>query len=317
MANIKQIKLPSGTTYDIVDQGARDLIEQLSGYTYYIGVTTTALTDGSTTNPIVVNDQSVTANTGGIVTYQNAEFIFNGTAWQEFGDLGALGALAYKDNASASYTPSGTINAPAFTGSSATISLSYTPSGTVAAPTFTGSQATITASYTPSGNVTLYSVHTAVEPGTTGYKPSGTVSLTAPTITLSTSSITPISSVGSLPTATMPVLTTTVTNEVLTLSWTAGTFDAGALPTFGNAVSFATAVSSVTSGTATFTGSQVGFTFNFSGNAGDATATYTPSGTNTAPTFTGSAATLSTNYTPAGNVAQPIFTGTASTITVS
>ena len=265
MANIKQIKLPSGTTYDIVDQGARDLIDALSNYTAYLGVTTTVLTDGSTTNPIVINGENVTAKAGSIATYQHAEFIFNGTAWQEFGDLSALGALAYKDSASTSYTPAGTVTQPTFNGTEGNISAAFTPAGTVTINTGTG-----TANYTPAGNVTV----------------------NAPTVTLSTSSITPIASVGSLPSATMPVLSTTVANEVLTLSWTAGTFDAGSLPTMGNAVTVATGVSSVTAGSATFSGTGVQLTASFSGTAGNATGTFTPAGTVTRPTFNGTAATI-------------------------
>lgn len=312
MANIKQITLPSGTTYDIVDQGARDLIEQLSGYTYYIGVTTTALTDGSTTNPITVNGESVTATTGGIVTYQNAEFIFNGTAWQEFGDLGALGALAYKDSASGTYTPAGTVTQPTFSGTQATISSTYTPAGSVTAPTFSGTQGNISASYTPAGNVSI-----STGSGTANYTPAGNVSVDAPTVTLSTTNIAPVSNVGTLPSATMPVLTTTVTNEVLTLGWTAGTFDAGTLPTLGSNVSVATGVSNVTAGSASFTGTGVQLTASFSGTAGTATGTFTPAGTVTAPTFNGTEATISATYTPAGTVTQPTFSGTQATINVS
>ena len=89
---IKQITLPSGTTYDIVDQGARELIAGLSGSTQFLGVTTTELEDGVTTNPtITVNGESVTASAGGIATYESKEFIYNGTVWQEFGDLSGLG----------------------------------------------------------------------------------------------------------------------------------------------------------------------------------------------------------------------------------
>ena len=65
MANIKKITLPSGTTYDIVDQGARDLIDEMSGYTDFLGVTTTALTDGATTNPIIA---VITINLGTITS---------------------------------------------------------------------------------------------------------------------------------------------------------------------------------------------------------------------------------------------------------
>ena len=98
MADISKITLPSGNTYDIKDAVARAAIAELSGSTYIIGVTTTPLTDGATTNPIVVNGSSVTAKNGGIAFYQNGEFVFNGTQWFEFGDTSTLGALAYKDS---------------------------------------------------------------------------------------------------------------------------------------------------------------------------------------------------------------------------
>ena len=117
---IKQITLPvSGvaTTYDIVDQGARDLIEQLQAYTDYLGVTTTPLSDGATTNPITIVGvvDPVTAKKGNIANSGSAEFIFNGSSWAEFGDLSGLGALAFKDSASASYTPAGTMTDPTIT----------------------------------------------------------------------------------------------------------------------------------------------------------------------------------------------------------
>lgn len=312
MANIKQITLPTGTTYDIVDQGARELIEELSKYTDYLGVTSTALVDGSTTNPITINGESVTAVTGNIATYQSAEFIFNGTAWQEFGDLSGLGALAYKDSASTSYTPVGTVTQPTFSGSNATISIPYTPAGTLTQPVFSGSAATISAAFTPAGTVTL-----GIGSGAVNYTPTGSVSLTAPTVELSTVQGSFMTGVGALPSAVMPVLSTTVANEILTLSWTAGTWDAGSLPTMGAATTVATGVSSVTAGTADFSGTGVQLTAAFSGTAGNATATYTPVGSVTTPTFSGTEIVLSTSYTPSGTVTQPTFNGTATTITVS
>ena len=105
MPDISQITMPSGTTYNIKDSQARSAKN-------WIGITTTALTDGATTNPITINGQSVTAVEGNIASYDEAEFIFNGSAWQEFGDLSDLGTLAYKDSASGSYTPQGSVSAP-------------------------------------------------------------------------------------------------------------------------------------------------------------------------------------------------------------
>ena len=51
------------------------------------GVTTTALTDGCDTNPITINGESYTAVEGDLVAYQSKEFLFNGTIWQELGDV--------------------------------------------------------------------------------------------------------------------------------------------------------------------------------------------------------------------------------------
>ena len=159
MPDIKKITLPSGNTYDIVDAGARELISALSGSTAFLGLTTTALTDGATTNPITVNGSSVTATTGNIVVYESAEFIWDGAKWVEFGDLSSLGDLAYKDTASVSFSGGTTDKC---LGSDATFTTSVTPtttnikataSGTVVGASSTdkclGSDATFTTSVTP------------------------------------------------------------------------------------------------------------------------------------------------------------------------
>lgn len=117
---LDQVQLPNDqNTYYLRDAEARDVIDTLSNATHFLGVTTTVLTDGDTTNPITINSQSITAVSGDIVIYnagtelapENKEFIWNGTAWQEFGDpsIQNLGNLAFADTASGSYTPSGTI----------------------------------------------------------------------------------------------------------------------------------------------------------------------------------------------------------------
>ena len=53
----------------------------------WLGVTTTELEDGGTTNPIIINSEEVTAVAGDVVTYSDTEFAFNDTAWQEFGGV--------------------------------------------------------------------------------------------------------------------------------------------------------------------------------------------------------------------------------------
>lgn len=60
-------------------------------------VTTTQLTDGATTNPITVDGEPVTVDTGDIAVYNHKEFIWDGSAWDELGDLSGLGEMAFLD----------------------------------------------------------------------------------------------------------------------------------------------------------------------------------------------------------------------------
>lgn len=145
MAEISQITLPSGTTYDLKDASARSA----KGW---IGITTTALTDGSTTNPIIINGVSVTAHAGDIVGVQDSasEFIFNGTAWQEFGNLSDLGALAYEDSASGSFTPAGSVSKPSVIVTPTTASVpNVTDVGSMPTYTVTGETLVIGAGAVP------------------------------------------------------------------------------------------------------------------------------------------------------------------------
>lgn len=110
------------STYDLKDIEARRKIEELAEKTAYIGVTTTPLTDGSTTKFIIIDGQTVEASKGDIAIYGSAQFLWIGTKWQEFGDLSSLGSLAQKDSVSTQYTPEGTI---------ANTDIDYTPEGAV------------------------------------------------------------------------------------------------------------------------------------------------------------------------------------------
>jgi hypothetical protein len=106
--NVKVNDVVTPVEYTLKDAEARELIEQIGHAIYWIGVTTDALTDGATTNPITVNSESVTAKLGGMASYNGSEFVWNGTAWQEMGKNN-FGALAFKSSASGSYTPAGTV----------------------------------------------------------------------------------------------------------------------------------------------------------------------------------------------------------------
>lgn len=343
MPNIKQITLPSGTTYDLVDQGARDLIADIQSYTSYLGVTSTSITDGSTTNPITVNGKSVTAKTGDIVNYGSKEFIWNGSVWQEFGDMSGLGALAYKDSASGSYKPEGTVSQPTFTGKSMTSTGKFTPSGSVNVATDTTktvtayangvTEATGASQYTPSGSINITPSQIKSEPleiiiehssdpqpvyvGGTTYAPSGIVSIPRITVTPSTANFSGIDSVG-----TLPSFSATVENEVLSLSW-----DSGTLPTKASQQTVVTGIESATSTQPVFTGTTVNFKTEDLTTVTKYTGTFT--GTPTylkveipvpdtfSATFAGTEGDVSVTGTTDGTVSKPTFTGTSKTVTVS
>lgn len=335
MAEISKITLPSGSVYDIKDTQARADIAAIqtaiAGGVTFMGATTTALVDGSTATSISINGNSVTAVKGYLVVYQNKEFIFDGTKWLEFGDLGAFKALAYKDTASATYTPAGSVSKPTFTGSSSAVTITaadntngnYQPKGTVSKPTFTGSSTTSTGKFTPEGSVEFTNTNktatvSKASSGTATYTPEGNVA--APTISVATAgATTTVNSITDV--GTLPSLTTTVTDENLTLGWSAGT-----LPTKGANTTVKTGDAAYSASAPKFTGTgarlvtgniSVPSSASFTGTEGDVSVTGTPSGEVSQPTFTGTKAQLSGTTTAAGSVSQPTFTGTEATITVS
>ena len=162
--------------FTIKDAEARELIEALGHAVYWMGVTTTALTDGDTTNPITVNGESVTARLGGMASYDGSEFVWNGTAWQELGKNN-FGALAFKSSASGSYTPAGTVAITQGTDTTASI-VGVSANGTLPSFTVSGETATFSAGALP----TLASAVSAItERGTDTASFSGT----AATITVS------------------------------------------------------------------------------------------------------------------------------------
>ena len=306
MPDISKLTLPSGSVYNIKDSAAREDIENLrqsiSGGVHFVGSTTTELTDKATTNPIVVNGKNHDAINGDLVIYENSEFIWDGTKWNAFGDLGPIGALGYKDTASGTYTPAGRISRPTFTGDSLTSTGRHRPSGSVSQPTFTGTQAVIQVSGTPTGTVAI-----SQGVGDANYTPQGSVSTPEISVETSEAQIQTIDSVGTLPT-----FSATVTNENLTFA-----FSQGSLPTKSSARTVLTSIDSATSSTPTFTGTGTKLEGVFTGDTTVLSAQYTPEGTVTRPTFTGTEVDISVSGTPSGAVSVPTFTGTEATITVS
>lgn len=55
----------------------------------FLGTSSTAIAQGSTTNPITINGESVTAENGDVVLYGTKEFVWDGSKWQELGDQGS------------------------------------------------------------------------------------------------------------------------------------------------------------------------------------------------------------------------------------
>lgn len=115
---ISQITLPSGTTYDLKDADARSAIANIqsmaTGAMYYIGISSTAITDGGTQKPTIdsVERTLAAADAGAVAIYGEMEYVWNGSKWQEFGSTGSLKALAFKDSATGNFTPAGTVSQP-------------------------------------------------------------------------------------------------------------------------------------------------------------------------------------------------------------
>ena len=307
------------TTYDIKDEWARDTINNdilpvLEGGMHYVGVATDTISDGSTTNPVHIQGKTdpVTVTSGDIVTQGNKEYVWDGAAWREFGDMSALGDFAYVDTGYVTVTPHGTVSKPSFTGSSTNVSFTitkpssgtnYTPEGTNSAPTFTGTQATITPTITAtkvtSGTPTIQLSGTVSQP--TFSNGAASVSATyTPGGTISASFSGTQATISSTGTATGTVSKPTFTGDKFNL-----TNDNGTVSTID---SISVATDTTSNKTATVSAASSG------------TTTYTPAGTisGTAITVskkdvgsiltTGSKARLQTTYTAASEDLKLTFT---------
>lgn len=97
--------IPNGSLYTEIDTGDTYMYDtdnvtwhkvslgggvKPEGGIILVGETTTALTDGATTNPIVVDGQSYMAQPNDAVIYGNKEFLYTGARWIEFGDVSEI-----------------------------------------------------------------------------------------------------------------------------------------------------------------------------------------------------------------------------------
>lgn len=251
------------------DKEAREKIDALSSATHFIGKTSSEMTDGYT-GSVVVGGETITPQAGDIVYAENGglngkevEFIYNGSKWQELGSTGNLKALAFKDEATATYTPA----------------------GTVSQPTFTGTQGNVSVNGTATGNIT-----SAVATGDGNYTPAGNISTPAITITPTTASGKLVTDAGTAASYTLPTLTTTVADETLTISFDKGTFTPNTVPTLEASPSALSAVSAALATAPVFTGQATDLTF--TGTAFDSTGTFTPEGNVSQLSFSGTEATI-------------------------
>lgn len=209
MPDISKITLDSGTTYDIKDQVARDAIDQLNSFEYYICTEASNTPSGIswTKEGVTVIGTLVAAEatkykiylvprTNGENNFFDEFLTVNPSSgvysWELIGstsaDIGDLGELAYKDTASASYTPSGSVSAPTISvntaGATTTVN-SITDVGTLPALTTTVSNETLSISFSQ-GTLPTKGDNTTVKTGDATYtasRPSFTG--TAATITVS------------------------------------------------------------------------------------------------------------------------------------
>ena len=237
------------------------------------------------------NVPSALGRTGHLYEYdinQNATFP---AGLNTTGNLTENGVRVSKTGHTHSVTAKGTISTPTFTGTAASHNHSFTGTEAGHTHTFTGTAASHDHSFTGTKHK-----HTFTGTAVT----SGGASATA--------SIYQITGVGSLPshTYTAPSLTASVSNQCLTLSWSAGEhdFSEGSLPTRS---SITVAKAHTHSVTAAGTIDEVAA----AGTVGSKSVT--PAGTIAETKITPAGTVANKSITPAGTISQPTFTGTAVT----
>lgn len=358
MAEISKITLPSGSTYDIKDAVARKVA---AGVIYICGTTSTTLTDDSSTPTTVTIPEartirgesyaagaSYTPVSGDAFFQDEKEFVWDGAKWHKFGDVSGLGELAYKDNGSVTFTPSGSVSLSGISDTAVHATTSadastpdYTPSGTVGKPTLTKGTVTSSGTFTPSGSVSVASTENktaTVAPAASGdatYTPAGSVA--APTIS--------VSSAGATTTIKNPTSKTVVTDmSVADASSTAATGELVYCSVSGETLtlkkfvettgaSISTTDTTVKTGDASYTATAPSFTgtgvrlvtgniavpnsLSFSGTEGNVSVTTSQAVTDVAaPSFTGSGVDITVSV-PDVSGATGSFTGTQQTVNVA
>lgn len=301
---IQSVTTPNNTVYYLKDAKARNDIENIktavTGAMYYVGITSTPITDGSTSGTVIVDDATHnfgSDDAGAVVIYGEQEFIWNGNKWQEFGSAGSLKALAFKDTASGStsYTPAGTVSQPTLTMDQLTVPIKVTPRGnvivTTANKTTTVSTATGTATYTPGGAVTTPTISLKTAGQTTTIKNPTAISVATAMVAAAPGDTAPSHSITYY----------SVLGENLSL------YQLG----YGMGPSITTSDVTVKTGDAAYQSSQPGF------NGTGVRLVTGNIAVTTAASFSGEEYSGSYSTTPSGTVSQPTFTGTSATIDIT
>jgi len=96
---VGRMGIPNGSIFTEIDTGDTYMYDvdattwhkvKPEGGIILVGETTTALTDGATTNPIVIDGQSYTVQPNDAVICGNKEFLYTGARWIEFGDVSEI-----------------------------------------------------------------------------------------------------------------------------------------------------------------------------------------------------------------------------------
>ena len=349
MADISKITLPNGNVYNIKDSEAREQLKAFAGgnAVVFMGVSSTALTDGGNQNP-TVNGQTVTTKSPGqlyFVQGSSKEYVYGADEkWHELGNLESLGSLAYKNTVKYDKTTSASLNAnPTFTGNSVhlvtddisipnsftsnftgtqeDISVTGTPTGEISIPNFTGTGVRLVTDNIAIPSSASFSGNLLTSTGS--ITPSGSVSVTTKTTANKTAIVSAASSgtatytpEGSIETPTISVKTagstTTIKNpSSATVAKTVVTAAPGATAPANNLTYYSVTDENLSLYQLGYTTGASITTANVTVKTGDAEYE------STQPTFNGTGVRLVTGNIPVPSTYEASFTGSASDISVS
>ena len=349
MADISKITLPNGNVYDIKDSEAREQLKAFAGgnAVVFMGVSSTALTDGGNQNP-TVNGKTVTTKSPGqlyFVQGNSKEYVYGADEkWHELGNLESLGSLAYKNTVKYDKTTGASLHenpvfdgdpvrlvtdnisipnsfTSNFIGTQENISVTGTPTGEISTPDFNGTGVRLVTDNIAIPSSASFSGNLLTSTGS--ITPNGSVSVTTKTTTNKTAIVSAASSgtatytpEGSIETPTISVKTagstTTIKNpSSATVAKTVVTAAPGATAPANNLTYYSVTDENLSLYQLGYTTGASITTANVTVKTGDAEYE------STQPTFSGTGVRLVTGNIPVPSTYEANFTGSASDISVS